>query len=274
MPLSRRLIAQQLLNRPVAWLPSEARVLISAFLDDDASPSVSEQDAYPAGYDVIAGIGVISIEGTLLQKTGMLRPFWGFTGYDGIRANFVDALSNPAVKAIVLEVNSGGGEVSGCFDLADTIYNARGVKPIFAICADQAYSAAYALASAADYITVPRTGGVGSVGIISMITDFSKAIADSGLKIFFVHFGADKAAETRAVYEGVEPELLARIQTDVDMMGQLFAETVARNRGIPQTAVLATQADYYLGDKGVKVGFADAVMSPEDAFAAVLGSIS
>jgi ClpP class serine protease len=276
MIINRRLVAQNLLNKPVALLPSSARVLLSAFLEDDKTQDVAATPAEydPIGYDVICGVGVIQVEGTLLQKTGFARPFYGFTGYDGIRTNFLHALNNPAVKAIVLDVNSGGGEVGGMLDLSDTIYKARGTKPIWSICSDQAYSAAYCLASAADYITLPRTGGVGSVGIISMITDYSKAITASGLQVFFVHYGADKAEETRAAHNGVKPELLARIQEDVDTMGALFVSTIARNRGLSQDAVIAQQADYYLGNQGVKMGLADAVMSPDAAFEALLKSIN
>jgi capsid assembly protease len=270
-----RQVAQQLLNKPVALLPSSAKVLIQSYLaDDDGNYAYEEPtalaDSAPMGYDVVCGVACIQIEGTLLQKTGSLRPFWGFTGYDGVRANFLHALANPAVKAIVLDVNSGGGEVSGMLDLSDTIFKARGTKPIWSICADTAYSAAYCLASAADYITVPRTGGCGSVGIISMLTDYSKAITSSGLSVYFVHYGDDKALETRESHTGIKPDLLARVQQDVDAMGDLFTATVARNRGMSQAAVVATQADYFLGNLGVKAGFADAVMSPDQAFSALL----
>jgi ClpP class serine protease len=75
-----------------------------------------------------------------------------------------------------------GGEVSGCFDLVDAIYAIRGKKPIWGILNEYAYSAGYAIASACDYVTVPRTGGVGSIGVITMHVDMSKAIDSAGLK--------------------------------------------------------------------------------------------
>jgi hypothetical protein len=82
------------------------------------------------------------------RSSGTLRPYSGMTGYDGIRQNFLTALEDPAVRAIVLDIDSPGGEVAGCFDLVDTIYAARGEKPIWAILDESAYSAAYAIASA------------------------------------------------------------------------------------------------------------------------------
>jgi ClpP class serine protease len=77
------------------------------------------------------------------------------TGYDGIRQAFLTAMEDPDISGICLDIDSPGGEVAGCFDLVDVIYGARGKKPIHAILTESAYSAAYAIASAADRISVP-----------------------------------------------------------------------------------------------------------------------
>ena len=116
----------------------------------------------------------------MVQKLGSLRPYSGMTGYDGIRQSFLTAISDPEVSGICLDIDSPGGEVAGCFDLVDEIYHARGSKPIHAILTENAYSAAYAIASAADRIHVPRTGGVGSVGVIVIHCDWSQRIKEDG----------------------------------------------------------------------------------------------
>jgi ClpP class serine protease len=107
-------------------------------------------DTSKDGYDIVNGVAVIPVRGTLVQRTGTLRPYSGMTGYDGLRQNFLTALTDASVEGIVLDIDSPGGEVSGCFDLVDTIYAARGIKPIAAICAEHAFSAAFALATTAD----------------------------------------------------------------------------------------------------------------------------
>jgi ClpP class serine protease len=101
-------------------------------------------------------------------------------GYDWIQSLFAQALANPKVRAIVLDVDSGGGKVAGCFDLVDEIYSARATKPIWSILGENAYSAAYALASAAEFMTVPRTGGTGSIGVIMMHVSFEEALKRPG----------------------------------------------------------------------------------------------
>lgn len=283
-------LAQRVFNTPVALHPQKAEVALASLaqrlgitvihsghkpraFEDDGVDFSGPSRAARAGYDLVAGVAVIQVEGMLVQKTGTLRPYSGMTGYDGIRQNLLTALADPQAEAVVLDLNSGGGEVSGCFDLADTIYRARGRKPIWGICSDHAYSAAYALASACDYVTVPRTGGVGSVGVITMMVDYSKAIGEAGLTVHFVHYGARKAEETRQSHTGIKPELLARVQADVTMMGDLFVQTVARHRGLGSAAVKAQEADYFLGEDGVRQGLADAVMAPDAAFRALLAKL-
>lgn len=283
-------LAQRVFNTPVALHPRKAEVALASLaqrlgisvihdgrkvgaFEDDEVDFTGPSRAVRAGYDLVAGVAVIQVEGMLVQKTGTLRPYSGMTGYDGIRQNLLTALADPQADAVVLDLNSGGGEVSGCFDLADTIYRARGTKPIWAICADHAYSAAYALASACDRVTVPRTGGVGSVGVITMMVDYSKAITDAGLAVHFVHYGARKAEETRQMHTGIKPELLNRVLADVTMMGDLFVETVARNRGMDVAAVRAQEADYFLGERGVAQGLADVVMAPDEAFRLLLAEL-
>lgn len=186
------------------------------------------------------------------------------TGYDGIRQAFLTALADPEVNGICLDIDSPGGEVAGCFDLVDEIYNARGAKPIHAILTENAYSAAYAIASAADYISVPRTGGVGSVGVITMHLDWTQRIKEDGLKVTIITFGSRKA-EGSPLRE-LSEEAFNAIQQDINAMGELFVNTVARNRGISAKIIKSTQAACFMAADGVELGLADEVCPPDAAF--------
>jgi len=275
-------LAQKLFNTPLAIHPAKAEVVVAA-LQDRLGIEQLEVGAYAdseftqakssprKGYDTVGGIAIIQVEGTLVQKTGSLEPYSGMTGYDGIRANVISALQDNEVKALAFLISSPGGEVSGCFDLVDFIYSMRGVKPMWSILNESAYSAAYAIASATDKIIVPRTGGVGSVGVITIHVDFSKALDKNGLKVTFIQHGNHKS--DGAPEKELSPEALERIQSDINMMGQLFAETVARNRSMTVDAVKDTQAMTYLGQKGVDVGFADEVMPADAAFQSLLDTL-
>ncbi|MPW16914.1 S49 family peptidase [Paraburkholderia sp. CNPSo 3157] len=231
--------------------------------DDDESMQVQETP-----YDLDQGVAIIDVSGTLVQKSSNLRPSSGMLGYNAIRHNFLAALSDEQVKAIVLSIDSPGGEVAGCFDLADLIYESRSIKPTLAILNESAFSAAYALASACEQITVPRTGGTGSVGVICMHVDQSKAIDKAGLTVTIIKYGDRKADGNQ--FNPLSKEALDRYQAEVDEMGELFVQTVARNRNLSADVVRKTQATTFLGAAGVEIGFADAVMAPDEAFQSLL----
>ena len=269
-------LAQKLFNTPLAIHPQKAEVIVSSLTErlgitQVRSNMMEDDDGYfsrkarkDSGYDVLEGIAVISVYGTLVQKLGTLRPYSGMTGYDGIRRVFLTAVNDPEVKGICLDIDSPGGEVAGCFDLVDLIYTERGKKPIHAILSENAFSAAYAIASAADKIFVPRTGGVGSVGVIVIHCDWSQRIKDDGLKVSIITYGNRKAESNP--YVALSDEAKAAIQHDVDEMGRLFVSTVSRNRGLSETVIRNTQAACYLAAEGVQMGLADVVASPDVAF--------
>lgn len=269
-------LAQKLFNTPLAIHPQKAEVIVSSLTErlgitQIRSTMMEGDDEYfsrkareDSGYDVLEGIALIPVYGTLVQKLGTLRPYSGMTGYDGIRRVFLTAINDPEVKGICLDIDSPGGEVAGCFDLVDLIYAERGKKPVYAILSENAYSAAYAIASAADKIYVPRTGGVGSVGVIVIHCDWSQHIKEEGLKVSIITYGNRKAESNP--YVSLSDEAKAAIQHDVDEMGRLFVSTVSRNRGLSETVVRNTQAACYLAAEGVQMGLADVVASPDVAF--------
>lgn len=282
MTMMPRHLATRLFNSPAALLPAAATLAVDlldrslgsmkagAFGVED-EPEERADRRKP--YDVVAGAAVIPIKGVLIQRLGWLWHYgdmFGISGYDRIRLQFMTALADPNVDAIAFDIDSPGGEVAGCFDLVDTIYRARGTKPIAAILGESAYSAAYALASAADpgRLWVPRTGGTGSVGVIYMHLSIAEWLNKTGIKPTLVTKGAFKGEGSEFV--DLSEDAIVRLQADVDAVGKLFDATVARNRGMAAKDVSNTEAGTFLGSKGVDIGFADAVAAPDEAFRVLL----
>lgn len=283
-------LAQRLFNVPIAILPGKAEIVMAALGERFgvvniinapglAAPKVQTgtdgwgDPIYETPYDNVGPVAVIAVEGTLVQRNGdAIRPESGMTGYAGIRLAFLAALDDPDVQAIVLSIDSPGGEVAGCFDLVDLIYGARGRKPIVAILNEHACSAAYAIASAADRIVVPRTGIVGSIGVIFLHVDMSQALSRAGLAVTFITYGDRKGDGWPEI--PLSKDAKADIQHRIDTTGELFVATVARNRGLSEAAVRATQAAVYMGAEGVSIGLADAVMAPSEAFTELLAQLS
>ena len=218
------------------------------------------------------GVAVIPIHGTLVRRTVGLEAESGLTSYATLTQQLEEALGNPAVSAILLDIDSPGGESGGVFDLADRIRAASQIKPVWAVANDMAFSAAYALASAASRVFVSRTGGVGSIGVIAMHVDQSEKDAQDGLHYTAV-FAGDRKNDLNP-HEPMSGEAHAFLKAEVNRIYGLFVETVARHRGLEPSAVRDTEAGLFFGQAAVAMGLADAVGSFDDALAQLHASLS
>ena len=212
-------------------------------------------------------VAVIAIEGTLVHKGAWLDTYSGETSYEGIQTQVLRAMRDDRVRGVVFEVDSFGGEVSGAFDTAEMIAELSAAKPTIAILTDYALSGGYLLAAAARQIVLPETGYAGSIGVISMHVDYSRAIENDGMRVTVISSGARKA--DRSPFKPIGADVIARIQDDLDDGRELFAATVAKYRGrrLSKTAALATEADVFRGEAAVEAGLADGVIRPTTAFA-------
>ena len=216
------------------------------------------------------GVAIIPIHGSLINRFGQCYGY--VTGYNFIRRQRDAAMADPDVTAIVYDVNSGGGEAAGCFELADESFALRGTKPTISVVDSACYSAAYALASTSDQVVVTPTGGAGSVGVYTMHVDMSKMLEDWGLNITLIHAGEHKV--DGHPYAELPEDVRADMQKSVDATYNKFVESVARNRNLSVEAVKDTQARCYSADDALALGLIDSVASPIEAIRAFLGGPS
>ncbi|WP_264688669.1 S49 family peptidase [Wolbachia endosymbiont (group B) of Catoptria pinella] len=198
---------------------------------------------------------VIAIHGILTKKPGAFDDFLGMTSYEKIQEEIEEALENKEVETIILDIDSPGGEVNGVFDLADFIYSARGKKRIIAIANDDAYSAAYAIASSAEKVFVSRTSGVGSIGVIASHIDQSGFDEKCGIKYTTVFAGSRK--NDLNPHEPITSESLESLQKEVGRLYEMFLQLIARNRGLSIEKIRSTEAGLYFGKNAVDIGLAD-----------------
>lgn len=237
----------------------------SADMEDDFWYAPSDWRASYRPYVVKDGVLHIPVKGVLLHDFAFAFGSWA-TGYEYIWRAFQRGMADGNVRAIALVCDSPGGEVAGNFDLVDRMFAGRGAKPIRAFAAESAYSAAYSIASVADRIIVTRTGGVGSIGVVTMHVDVSKMLGDVGYKITFIHAGKHKVDGN--AFEPLPDDVKARIQARIDGLYDVFVATVARNRGLEEGAVRATEALTYSASEALSVGLADDIGALDDALAA------
>lgn len=216
-------------------------------------------------YVVQNGVLQIPVYGVLLNKFSYQFGRWA-TGYQYIERALERGLEDPEVRGVALVSDSGGGEVAGCFECAEKIYEARQEKPIAAFAADHAYSAAYALTSAADQYNVAPSGGTGSIGVVTMHVDISEMLTKAGMKVTFIFAGKHKVDGNS--YEKLPDSVKGRIQQRIDKVYGVFTSTVARNRNLEESAVRDTEALTYDAEASVEIGLADRVGSFDETLAA------
>jgi signal peptide peptidase SppA len=234
------------MNKPLMIAPQSLEMISSTEWFESEGKQIS------AIYD---NIGIIPIHGLLTKNTNFMNSFFEMTSYEDIKDAIDANLNDAEVKAILLDIDSPGGEVGGLFDLVDFIYESREVKPIYAIANDQAFSAAYAIASAASKIFVNRTSGVGSIGVIATHVDISEMDKKEGIKYTTI-FAGDKKNDL-SPHEPLSNNAMADLQKEVDRLYGMFIATVARNRNISTVQVKATQAALYFGAEAISLGLAD-----------------
>ncbi len=218
------------------------------------------------------GIGVINILGPLVKRSSGDFGSGGPTTYGEIENEFMDAATDPAIQGIMLCIDSPGGEVTGAFELADAIAGQRGSKPIMACVDGDAFSAAYALASAADGIVLTKSGGVGSIGVYMLHIDESKMDEQYGVKPTFIFAGAHKVDGNP--FEPLSEAVKARFQAMIDSTYEMFVGTVAKNRNMPLLNVKGTEAATFYGQDGVTAGLADQLGTLDDAFKVLRSKIN
>ncbi|EMY2016409.1 S49 family peptidase, partial [Salmonella enterica] len=222
-------------------------------------------------YQVVNGIAVLPVSGTLVHKLGGMRPFSGMTGYDGITARLQQAMDDPEVKGVLLDIDSPGGQAAGAFDCADMIYRLGQQKPIWALMNDVACSGAMLLASACSRRLVTQTARIGSVGVVMAHTSYAGQLEQEGVEITLLYSGKHKTDLNP--YQALPDDVRADYQQRMDDTRQMFSEKVAQYTGLSVDAVMATEAAIYDGQAGIDVGLADEMINAADAISVMAAAL-
>jgi len=221
-------------------------------------------------YRMEGNVAVIPVNGTLYHKVDWQG--YSYTGYGFITKMLDFALQDNDVQGIVLDINSGGGEVDGAFETAAKIKAVSAEKPVVAMVNAHAYSAAYLLASAASKIVVPVTGGVGSIGVVTAHVDYSKMLDKSGINVTLLFKGSHKVDGNP--YEPLPDEVKKRIDSRLETTYALFVDTVANNRSMSSQAIRDTEALTYGAEEALSLGLVDSVASPDETLSEFVAELN
>jgi signal peptide peptidase SppA len=218
----------------------------------------------PREDSIRGGVAVISIHGPLEHRGG-----WWFDSYESILGRIKGAMESDDVHAVLLDIDSPGGEVSGLQETVRSIRKMRAEhdKPIIAFADDDAYSAAYALACSADEIYLPEGGGVGSVGVIAEVQNLIGMAEKQGVKVAVVRSGTRKA--DGHPFLPLDEGTISRVQKRVDALAQQFFSLVRDVRPISKADLVALQGACVFGKAAVRAGLADGVLSFDEVLAGI-----
>lgn len=216
----------------------------------------------PWNFSMQGDIGVVSIKGPLVNNDSAYNMYRGVTSYNDVRRAMIFAANNGAVKAILLDIDSGGGAVSGVADAGNLISTIdKGVKPVYAFSDGQMASAAYWLGVATRGVYASQTSMLGSIGVISTHKEYSKAFKDAGIGVTVMRSG-----EFKALNNSMEPltEVAQKqLQAQLDAAYSVFANHVSTKLGVPLASFDATmgQGREFFGAQAVTVGLAKSVQT-------------
>lgn len=250
------------LAESLAKLPPEGRADSRKKQDDTLSASAGALVSGSGAPVPASGVAVISVDGLLAKRTEYSWFSRLTLGYADIRAAIENALSDSKVRAIMLDIDSPGGAVAGCQELADFIAAAAKQKPMAAYTSSMACSAAYWLASATGRVFCTETAQVGSIGVVMTMYDRTKANEKWGIKVHVISSGAFKAAGHPDL--GLTDQDRAYFQAQASGIHAVFRRSVQERMGLSQPVEAWGEAQVFLGGPAVEAGLATAVVSGMD----------
>lgn len=225
-------------------------------------------------YQVVDGVAVVPLVGVLAKRASLFMDVSGGVSTARVGAMLNQAAADAAVKAIVLEIDSPGGQVDGVMQLAGKIRAVRAAgKPVVAWVNGTAMSGGIWLASAAERIYIAdATTGTGSIGVVATHVDASRANEAAGRKV--TEITAGKYKRVVSTHEPLSAEGRQTLQDQVDALYEIFVNEVAAGRGAPVDKVLADMADgrIFIGRQAIDVGLVDGVATLDDLIAELSAS--
>ncbi len=208
-------------------------------------------------------VAVVPVTGPIFRYANLLTQVSGATSIEALATDFATAVADPSVSAIVLEIDSPGGQVAGVSEFADQVRQANAVKPVVAYVSDLGASAAYWIAAAAGQVIARDTARLGSIGVVLRTLTGAKA---NELKFISSQSPRKHAAPDSDLGRD-------QLQTEVDALAEVFIGAVAAYRGVSTDTVKSRfgQGGTFVGQAAVDAGLADALGSLESVIARLNG---
>ena len=246
-----------LLNEPWAIRPDYAKRVASLVVAEWFAAAGGQQSAGPGSPVITTGdqIAVMRLFGTMTQH----GTFWGGPGMEAFGRAAEQLVRDPSVAAIVVEINSPGGTVAGTEELAAKMAGLRGTKPIMGHVNSQMASAALWVGSSLDWLSASPGAEAGSLGVLMIHEDWSKALESQGVKVTMLATPAAKVEGNP--FEPLTEDARAYFEAQNKTVYDKFVKAVAGYRNLSQTHVREKFGGgrMLLAEDALKVGMIDRI---------------
>ncbi|MFO7772982.1 MAG: signal peptide peptidase SppA [Dehalococcoidia bacterium] len=208
-------------------------------------------------------IAVIPLSGTITAGDSQLS-FGPTITPDLVRSYLGKAERDRAVKAIVLQIESPGGEIAPCQEILWEIERVKEKKPIVVSMGGMAASGGYYISTRADKIVALPSTLTGSIGVVSQVINIEGLLEKLGIQI--ETFKGGKYKDMYSGFREMTPEEAEIMQGMIDEYYEHFVEVVAEGRGLSKDEVrnLAT-GQLYSGSEAKRLGLVDELGGLETA---------
>lgn len=253
-----------------AMLPSALEQMLAIVTRDNLSPeAVAAKLGRPLDntrrVTVRDGVATVPVRGPLFRYANLFTEISGATSYEILARDLTTALEDPNVRVVLLAIDSPGGEVNGCQEFAELVFEARKQKTIVAHVSGLGASGAYWIASAAGRVVASETAIIGSIGCAATFVDTKGAEEMAGVRVIDII----SSQSPKKHPDPADDAGRSQIQRTIDALAAVFVSTVARNRSVDDETVLSNygQGDVFVGAAAVTAGLADQVATYEELHA-------
>ena len=200
---------------------------------------------------------VIPLEGDIVESETEV-----FAGEENINvAETLEKLNiakeNDKIKAVVLRINSPGGSALTSDIIAEKIKELASEKPVYVSMSSVAASGGYYISANADKIFVDRNTITGSIGVVSILPDFSKLITDNGVNIEKISEGEYSDLYSSDTF--TEKKYNKIYNSNLKVYND-FLNVVSKARKIDKEKLKTiAEGRIWTGEEAVKIGLADEI---------------
>lgn len=219
-------------------------------------------------------LGILRIAGPLLNIDNSLTRYFEMTTYPEIQNAAAELQMDSEIKAVILDIKSGGGAAVGVDTAAQALSKLRESKPVYTYTDNMMASGAYWLGVVADKVFASKLSQIGSIGAMSVHISVARAMKDFGLDVTVF-----RSTDLKAVglpMENLSDEMKKEMQQSIDTWHNEFVGHVAAERGVPPMRVSTEWAtgQVFFGTKALQLGLIDGIMTFNDLAQAVMSQHS